>query len=151
MGSGKRVGDWRLFLGFLLAPAVAPVFLWFSLDGVLTWFRPQASNMAIGMFALLIIGVAVVVAYPVGVGLGYPFVRRRLDEGRLDVRALVTGALVLALGFSVAAGAIPLLAREYALAVALAVTAALAFLLSGMCFYVITCAGRARMTADLTD
>jgi len=151
MGFSKWVGCLRLLLGVLVAPAVVPVFLWFSLDPVLRWFRPQASNMAIGMFFFWVVGAAAVAAYAAGVGLGYPYVRRLRDGGRLDFTTFMKGALWPALGLAAGAGAIPVLALEFALAAAMAVVTGSAALLASVCLYLIGCAGHRRMAIDLRD
>jgi hypothetical protein len=151
MGCSKWVGRLRLLLGVLVAPAVVPVLLWFSLDVVLSWFRPQGSNMAIGMFYFWVVGVAAVAAYGAGIGLGYPYIRRLRDGGRLDFTTFMKGALRPALGLAAGASAIPVLALEFALGAAMAVVTAVAVLLASVCLYLIGCAGRTWMAIDLRD
>ena len=116
MSSEKMPGGLRLMLAVLLAPAVVPVVLWFSFDPLLTWFRPQGSNMAIGMFYFLIIGAGTF------------------------MKGALWPALVIAIGISV----IPLLALEFVLGLATAGVTALAVLLASFCFYTITRGGRIR-------
>jgi len=147
----RGVRGLRLLLGFVLAPAVVPVVVAVCLDPLLSWFRPRASNVAIGMFFVLTVVAAAVVAYLFGFVIGYPYIRRKRDEGRLSVWAVMKGAVVLALGFSLLATVIPLVSGAFALAGAMVVTMVLAFVLAAACFYLIACAGDVRGAYDASE
>lgn len=144
----RGVRGWRVLLGFILAPAVVPVVVAVCLDPLLSWFRPQGSNVAIGMFFVLTIGAAAAAAYLFGFGIGYPYIRRKRDEGRLSVWAVVKGAVVVALGFSLLATVIPLVSGAFVLAGAMVVTMVVAFTLWAACFYPIACARDAHGPCD---
>lgn len=58
MGCGRMVGEARLLVGFVLAPAVVPVIAAVCLEPLLSWFRPHGSNVAIGMLFVLTISAA---------------------------------------------------------------------------------------------
>jgi len=107
--------------------------------------------MAIGMFFVLTVGAAAAAAYLVGFGIGYPYIRRKRDEGRLSVWAVMKGAVVAALGFSLVATVIPLVSGAFALAGAMVVTIVLAFTLSAACFYLIACAGDTHGPCDASE
>jgi hypothetical protein len=127
------------------------LFLWYGLDPVLKWFRPQASNMAIGMFYFLVVGASALAAYAIGVAVGCLCSHRLLDAGQLNTQTFVKGAMWAALGLAVGTSAIPLVALEFALAAAMAALAILAVSLAAVCFYLITCAGHPQLTADCRD
>lgn len=141
MGWRRMVGEARLSLGFVLAPAVVPVVVAVCLEPLLSWFRPHGSNVAIGMFGVFTVVAAAVVAYVLGLALGYPYVCRKRDEGRLNVWIVTKGTLKLALGYSALAVAIPLISGSFILAGAMVVMMLLAFTLAAVCFYLIACAG----------
>ena len=147
----RGVRGWRLLLGFVVAPAVVPVVVAVCLDPLLSWFRPQGSNVAIGMFFVLTISAAAAAAYLCSFGIGYPCIRRKRDEGRLSVWAVMKGAVVAALGFSLVATVIPLVSGAFALAGAMVVTIVLAFTLSAACFYLIACAGDTHGPCDASE
>lgn len=143
----RVVREWRVLLGFVLAPLVVAV----CLDPLLSWFRPRGSNVAIGMFFVLTVGAAAVAAYLFSFAIGYPYIRRKHDEGPWSVWAVVKGALVAALGFSLVATLIRLVSGAFALAGAMVVTMVLAFVLAAACFYLIACAGDARGACDASE
>ncbi len=144
----RGVRGLRVLLGFVVAPAVVPVVVAVCLDPLRSWFRPQGSNVAIGMFFVLTVGAVGAAAYLVGFGIGYPYIRRMRDESRLSVWAVMRGAVVVALGFSLLATVIPLVSDALALAGAMVVTMVLEFVLAAACFYLIACARDAHGPCD---
>lgn len=144
----RMVGKARLLVGVVLAPAVVPVMVAVCLEPLLSWFRPHGSNVAIGMFAVMTIGAAAVVAYVLGLAVSYSYVCRKRDEGRLNVWIVTKGALKLALGYSVLAVAIRLISGSFVLAGTMVVMMIMAYTLAAACFYLIACAGNTRAGID---
>ncbi len=119
-------------VGLVVAPGVVPVV---GLERALSWFRPEGSNVAIGMFLVLTIVASAVVAYLFGLLVGYPYVRRWREEGRLRLWRVVRGTWIAGVGFSMLGALIPLISGAFALAGAIVVTVMAAFTLAAVCFY----------------
>jgi hypothetical protein len=122
-------------VGLVLAPGVVPVVVGAGLNPLLSWFRPEGSNVAIGMFFVMAIVGSGLAAYLFGLLVGYPYVRRWREEGRLSLWRVVKGTWIAGVGFAAFEALIPLVSGALALAGAIVVTVMAAFTLAAVCFY----------------
>lgn len=140
-----KIPEWaqpaRFILGGLLAPAIWVVAFYYGLDKTLTWFRPNGSNMAIGLFAVMTMACALLLAYPIAFLCGGIYVSRLLEQGRLNLVAIAGRAFFMGLGFSLLPSGFCLVATEYALSAALALVSGLAAVFASVCFYIVSCVG----------
>jgi len=143
--SSREIPEWaqpaRFVLGGLLAPAIWVVAFHVALDKALTWFRPNGSNMAIGLFAVMTMAYALLLAYPIAFLCGGIYVSRLLEKGQLNFIAIGRRAFFMGLGFSILPSGFCLAATEYALAAALALASGLAAVFASVCFYIVSCVG----------
>ena len=133
------LGGIRLFLGFLLAPAIVSVCLVTSLDMVLARLgaHPDGpTNVMIGAFVGV---VGLVVPYLGALCLGLPYVIILLGRRWLNFRAVMIATLIFALVYPaiVYLSLCDTLHPSHPLAEAVAAPQIAAVLLSGLCFYFI--------------
>ena len=137
MNAEKKVRCIRLFLGFLLAPAIVPIWMGFSLDGIIAYIGIEPSDLA-----YLILGMSILVgdtglAYLGGLIFGLPYVIYMLRQGQMNFRTLMAATLVMSLMYSVIEY-ISLNPQYQLIAKPMAILSVPAVILSGLCFYFIS-------------
>jgi len=139
MHSQKWLKVIRLFLGFLLAPAVVPFCLCLSLDFV-TWQLTSSPGVQINDVGMLMLGMF---ALTVGMGLAYfgalcfglPYVLIMLHRGRLNFRDVMAPTSALSLVYC---GIVYASLINYSFAGIIAALSVPAVILSGLSFYFIS-------------
>jgi len=143
MNTRRWVRGVRLFLGFLLAPAIVPVSIWLAAGKVLADFesRPGAHVNAPAMVVLFVIlfGVGFVMVYFGTLCLGLPYVIRLIQKGQLSFRNIMVVVLPLSLVYAgiVYVALSPMIPRD-PLAWFVAMCSIPAVIMSGLCFYLIS-------------
>jgi len=105
MHSKKWLKGIRLFLGFLLAPAVVPFCLCLSLD-LATWQLTsspgvQVNDVGMVMLGIFALSVGMGLAYFVALCFGLPYVLFMLHRGRLNFRDVMAPTVVLSFVYCV--------------------------------------------------
>ena len=140
MRSQKWLKVIRLFLGFLLAPAVVPVCLCLSLDFV-TWQLTsspgvQVNNVGMVMLGMFALNVGMGLAYFGALCFGLPYVLFMLHRSRLNFRAVMAPTAALSLLYCGVVYAS--LINHYSFADVVAALSVPAVILSGLSFYFIS-------------
>lgn len=135
MNSHRWLPGLRLFLGFLLAPAVVPLTLQVSLRIAVACFRPAVSDIAADALDVFVLTFGVGMVYLCVLCFGVPYVLLVRQAGRLTFRAVLLPTLLLAWVYSVVLYAS--LQRDYPFAGAVAVLNVPGVILAGLCFFVL--------------
>ena len=140
MHSKKWLKGIRLFLGFLLAPALVPFCMCLSLD-LATWQLTSSPGVQVNDVGMVMLGMFVL---NVGMGLPYfgalcfglPYVLFMLHRDRLNFRAVMVPTLVLSLVYC---GIVYVsLINNYSFAGMVAALSVPVVILSGLSFYFIS-------------
>ena len=140
MYSQKWLKGIRLFLGFILAPAIVPLCLCLSLD-LITWqltLNPgvQANDVGMVMLGIFVLNVGIGFAYFGAFCFGLPYILFMLERGQLNFRAVMT--LTAVLSFVYGGIVYASLVNNYSFAGIVAILSVPAVILSGLSFYFIS-------------
>jgi len=140
MHSQKWLKGTRLFLGFLLAPAIVPLCVCLSLD-LVTWQLTSSPGVQVNDVGMVLLGMF---ALNVGIGFAYfgalcfglPYVLFMLDKNRLNFLTVMAPTVVLSLIYCGIVYAS--LKNHYSFAGVVAALSLPAVILSGLGFYFIS-------------
>ena len=125
----------RLFLGFLLAPAVVPLTLHAALSIIITRLGLNLTDLRAESLRLFELTFGVGMVYLCVLCFGLPYVLFMLRAGRLDFRAILLPTLVAAWVYAVVVYAS--LHRDFSFAGTVATACVPGVLLAGLCFYLL--------------
>jgi len=135
MSSRRWLSGFRLFGGFLLAPALVPLTLRASLDAVIAYFGVTLSDIAVEALSMFVWTFGVGMVYVCVLCFGVPYIVLIRRAGRLNFRTVMAPILLLSWVFSVVVYAS--LQGDYSFAASVAALCVPGVVLSGLCFYLL--------------